>query len=184
MRSGLPRILFLCLVLGLSAACAPAADIPALPTATLIRVPPTATFTPPPPTATPQSLPAPADLIEAAAPPPTPESTDDLTLIDPIAAELVERARAFIAEQNDLSLRRVRLVEVQRYVWSDTSLGCPTPGFVYAAALVDGYRIVLTTGEQFHLFHTDFDRIVPCTAENEVLPDSALGAEATPEAGT
>lgn len=158
------------------AACTPTADLTAIPTATLLPLPPTETPTPVPPTATSQSLPAPADLIEAAPPQPTPESTGDLTVIDPIAAELVERAQAFIAAQNDLPIRRVRLVEVQPYIWSDTSLGCPTPGFVYAPALVDGYRIVLTTGEQFHLFHTDFDRIVPCTAENEVL-----SGEATPE---
>jgi hypothetical protein len=49
---------------------------------------------------------------------------------------------------------------------------------VYAPVLVDGYRIVLTTGEQFHLFHTDFDRIIPCDPDNEQLPNTA---EATPE---
>ncbi|MDZ4765739.1 MAG: hypothetical protein SGI73_14410 [Chloroflexota bacterium] len=165
----------------LSAACEPTADTLPLPTTTLVQFPPTDTPTALPPTATSQSLPAPGDLIEAAAPPPTPDASDDLTAIDPIAAELVERARAYIAEQNDLPVRRVRLVEVQRFIWRDTSLGCPTAGFDYAPAQVDGYRIVLTTGEQFHLFHTDFDRLVPCTAENEVLPGDA---EATVEAAS
>jgi hypothetical protein len=164
-------------VLLLAAACT-TPETALLPTATLITPQPTLTATPLPPTATPQSLPAPSDLVEAAPPTIPPEATDDLTAVDPIAAELVALAQRFVADQNDLPVVRVRLVEVQPFTWTDSSLGCPSSDVVYAPVLVDGYRIVLTTGEQFHLFHTDFDRIIPCDPDNEQLPNTA---EATPE---
>lgn len=165
------RFGFLCVLLVALSACDTSADSAPLPTTTLLAPLPTLTFTSAPPTVTPQSLPAPIDLIEALPPQPTPGSSTDLTTVDPVAAELVALAQSYVAEQNDLSVRRVRVVDVQQYVWQDTSLGCPSAGVVYAPALVDGYRIVLTTGEQFHVFHTDFDRIVPCAPENEVLPE-------------
>ncbi len=151
-------------------ACDSASDSVPLPTATLIALPTPVPTTPP--TSTLQSLPAPIDLIEALPVEPTAEPSDDLISVDPIAAELVALARAYVSQRDDLPLVRVRLVEITPYIWTDTSLGCPSPDVVYAPALVDGYRIVLTTGEQYHLFHTDFDRIVPCSPENEVLPQT------------
>jgi len=154
-------------------ACDSAVDSAPLPTATLVAPPPTFTPTAAPPTSTPQSLPAPDDLIEAVPVEPTAEPSEDLVSVDPIAAELVALARSYVSQRDDLPLVRVRLVEITPYIWTDTSLGCPSPDVVYAPALVDGYRIVLTTGERYHLFHTDFDRIVPCSPENEVLPQPA-----------
>jgi hypothetical protein len=152
-------------------ACDSAADSAPLPTATLIAPPPTLTAAPP--TSTPQSLPAPSDLIEAVPFEPTAEPSADLVAVDPIAAELVALARSYVAQRDDLPLVRVRLVEITPHIWTDTSLGCPSPDVVYEPAQVDGYRIVLTTGERYHLFHTDFDRIIPCSPENEVLPQPA-----------
>jgi hypothetical protein len=160
-------------LIGALSACDTALDSAPLPTATLIAPPPTAAPTAAPPTNTPQSLPAPNDLIEAVPIEPTAEPSDDLVSVDPIAAELVALARSYVSQRDDLPLLRVRLVEITPYTWTDTSLGCPSPDVVYAPVLVDGYRIVLTTGEQYHLFHTDFDRIIPCAAENEVLPQTA-----------
>lgn len=163
----------------LLAACAPAASNTPVPTLTLIPAVDTATPTSIPPTQTPLPLPAPGDL--AATPSSvtpnaetTPEaSLDDLLATDPIAAELVALAQRLVADQLDLPARRVRLVDVQPITWDDTSLGCPAPNQSYEAATVDGYRIVLTTGDEFHLYHTDFDRVIPCTAENERLPGGA-----------
>jgi hypothetical protein len=183
------RQLLLLLVLALSfAACSPAASNAPAPTLTLIPAQETVTFTPVPPTQTPLPLPAPGDL--AATPSATPEtlesestaevnaSLEEFLRTDPIAAELVALAQRLVADQLDLPVRRVRVVDVQAITWSDTSLGCPIPDQIYQPAAVDGYRIVLTTGDAFHVYHTDFDRVIPCTADTEQLPG---GAEATAE---
>lgn len=37
--------------------------------------------------------------------------------------------------------------------WSDGSLGCPQPGQTYTQALVDGYRILITTPDGDVAFH-------------------------------
>jgi hypothetical protein len=181
------RQLLLLLILAVSlTACAPTASNAPEPTLTLIPAPETATPSPVPPTQTPLPLPAPGDLA-ASATPATPEveataelsaSLDEFLATDPIAAELVALAQRLVADQLDLPARRVRVIDVQPVTWDDTSLGCPSPDQTYEPAAVDGYRIVLTTGDEFHVYHTDFDRVIPCTAEGERLSDSA---EATPE---
>ena len=145
------------------------------PTQTLI--PSTATFTPspvPPTNTPPPALAAPGDIAT-----PEAESTDNLPstaadelAIDPVASELAMLAQRRIAQNLGLPVRRVRVVEVTPYVWTDTSLGCPIPGESYTALNVDGYRIVLSAGDQEYIFHTDFDRPLPCDAANEQLPET------------
>jgi len=61
---------------------------------------------------------------------------------------------------------------VEAYVWQDTSLGCPEPGQTYAPVAVDGYRIVLEVRDTQVIFHTDFDRAIPCDPDLEQLPES------------
>jgi hypothetical protein len=147
--------------------------------ATQILIPSTATFTPSPvpPTDTPSpALAAPADIGVST---PESESTDDTPsttagelAIDPVASELAMLAQRRVAQKLGLPVRRVRIVEVTPYVWTDTSLGCPVPGETYTTLDVDGYRIVLSAGDQEYFFHTDFDRPLPCDAKNEQLPES------------
>jgi hypothetical protein len=109
----------------------------------------------------------------------TPESestvssdTADELAVDPVASELAMLAQRRIAEDLNLPVRRVRIVEVTPYVWTDSSLGCPVPGETYTALTVDGYRIVLSAGDNEYIFHTDFDRPLPCDAKNEQLPET------------
>ncbi len=92
--------------------------------------------------------------------------------LDPVAAELVRLAQQRVARQLDLPLRRIRIVDVRAMRWTDNSLGCPQPDQTYAQVEVDGYRIVVSAGEQEYIFHADFDRLLPCDAENEQLPDN------------
>jgi hypothetical protein len=96
---------------------------------------------------------------------------DDLLLqADPAAAEMVALARRQVAQQVDLSTRRIDLVALQAYRWPDTSLGCPLPDVVYEQAAIDGYRVLIAAaGEQF-IFHTDAATLYPCPAEREQLP--------------
>jgi hypothetical protein len=158
----------------LGAGCTPAAQPVLEPTETLI--PPTITVTPSPVPATAAltPLPRPGDLV---APTPTANAEgetalDSLAESDPVAAELAALAQRRIAQQLNLPARRVRVVEVAAYAWPDSSLGCPLSGESYAQGVVDGYRIVVAAGEQEFIFHSDFDRVLPCDVENEQLPES------------
>lgn len=135
----------------------------ALPTLTL--VPPTETTIPTepplPPTHDPQ-LTSPESLLTAAAPANQLESTPALTIDDPIAAELVRLAQQQVASEMGISIRRVRLISVTPVRWEDSSLGCPQPDQVYTQIEVDGYQIELRVSETTYIFHTDFDRVIPC----------------------
>jgi hypothetical protein len=154
-----------------ASACATDATPFVQPTQTLI--PATATYTPSPlPSTTVQpTQPAPGDLVGT---PVDVQSTvsgeDNLLDVDPVASELAALAQRRIADELGLPTRRVRILEVASYVWPDTSLGCPIPGETYTEQTVDGYRIVLAAGDNEYIFHTDFDRAVPCDPANEQLP--------------
>jgi len=102
--------------------------------------------------------------------------TELLLDTDPVAVELVGLARRRLAEQLDLAVRRIRLVDVTPHTWSDSSLGCPQPGETYPPILIEGYRIVLAAGDNEYVFHTDSTQLVPCEAGNEQLPQTGAGS--------
>jgi hypothetical protein len=99
--------------------------------------------------------------------------TSLLIEIDPVAAELVTLAQRRMAQELDVPPGRVRVVEVTPYTWQDSSLGCPVEGEDYSSVQIDGYRIVLAAGDDEYVFHTDFDRLMPCDEDSEVLPSAA-----------
>jgi len=152
-------------------ACSSTAPLDVEPTQKLII--PTETTTPFPqtPTLTLTPLPRASDLSTA-----TPVVEDNATtssndpLNDPVAAELVGLAQRRVSESVNLPVRRIQVVEVKSYTWTDTSLGCPNRDSSYPQQEVDGYRIVLSANNQQFIFHTDFDRVVACDKANEKLP--------------
>jgi hypothetical protein len=148
---------------------------PVPPTAALIPSTDTPTPTTVPPTRTPQALTAP-EQFDSSPQTVTPQETlaGSLIAIDPIAAELVGVAQRALAEQLNLATRRIRLVDVQPVIWADASLGCPAPNVAYTQVETNGYRIVLRVAEQDYLYHTDFDRVFLCSADNEQLPADFL----------
>jgi hypothetical protein len=95
-----------------------------------------------------------------------------LMKVDPVALEMVLLAQQHVAQMLDLSTRRIQLVDVLPYTWPDTSLGCPLPDQIYEAREINGYRVIVVAGEEQYAFHTDSERLVPCEAGREVLPEA------------
>lgn len=162
------------ILLFLSAACSSTVPLIAEPTQKLIV--PTVTDTPIPQTPTLTFTPLPRANDLSTATPLLPEQATSTaaipTLNDAVAGELVGLAQRRVAEVANLPVRRVQVVEVKSYKWTDTSLGCPSSNETYAQHEVDGYRIVLSANDQLFIFHTDFDRVVTCDPANEKLPTS------------
>ncbi|MBI1256287.1 MAG: hypothetical protein GC204_02340 [Chloroflexi bacterium] len=181
---------FLLLLVG--AACAPSGGNPtSAPTLVLIPATATDTATPVPPTATSANLPAPADIVQPTDTATPAGSTTDLTgdaLVaqDPVAGELVGIAQRLVADQLNLPTRRIRMVDVRSVVWTDSTLNCPPANSQIVEQDTDGYRIVVQAADKNYLFHTDFDRVVPCEFANERLPDGVIvpTLEAVAEAAT
>jgi hypothetical protein len=96
---------------------------------------------------------------------------DELLLqVDPLASDMVFVVQRQLADQLDLSTRRVQLVDIAPYTWTDTSLGCPQPEQTYSEANIAGYRIVVRAGNTEYLYHSDAISAFPCDPEREVLP--------------
>jgi hypothetical protein len=106
--------------------------------------------------------------------------TNLLMEIDPVAAELVALSRRRLSQELDVATGRVRVLEVTPYTWTDSSLGCPLEGEEYSSVLIDGYRIILAVGDDEYIYHTDFDRLFPCEAEAERLPQATEEATLEP----
>lgn len=85
-----------------------------------------------------------------------------LMLVDPIAAESVTLAQGRVADELDISTRRVDLIDLELQEWDDSSLGCPVEGQTYTPATTFGYRIELEAGGNTYVFHATFDRVIRC----------------------
>ena len=71
------------------------------------------------------------------------------------ACRAVELARDDLARRLGLALDVIQLVSVEAVDWSDTSLGCPQPGMMYAQVITPGFLIVLEAMGQTYAYHTD-----------------------------
>jgi hypothetical protein len=98
---------------------------------------------------------------------------ETLVLIDPVAAELVALAQQRVARQLGVPAQRVRLVDIRAVNWPDTSLGCPTEDQTVIEGPVAGYRLIVSAADTDYIFHTDFDRLLPCAAGAELLPNDS-----------
>jgi hypothetical protein len=130
----------------------------------------------PPATATPLNPPTPLPLPtaqrQASAVPPglsttppslaaTPRGGDQVNL-DPNLAQLVEKARADLAQRLVSPAESFTLKRAEQVEWRDASLGCPQPGMVYAQVITPGYLIVLETNGKEYEYHADRRRVLLC----------------------
>ena len=90
---------------------------------------------------------------------PTEQSTMSSTndAVQPIAGSEDALAAAIkdLSEQTGSSPNEIILVSIEAVEWSDTSLGCPQEGFMYAQVITPGYKIVLEAQGQQYQYHTD-----------------------------
>ena len=112
----------------------------------------------------------PAEIIEPVSPvTPAEPAEEKATSMDQQSQEPLKGSENLVAAViADLTRRRgipaneIALVSVEAVDWSDTSLGCPEEGFMYAQVITPGYSIILEAGGQAYNYHTD-------QAENFVL---------------
>ncbi len=60
-----------------------------------------------------------------------------------------------LAEQTGLPPEQINRVSVEAVEWSDTSLGCPQEGYMYAQVITPGYKIILEAEGVQYEYHTD-----------------------------
>lgn len=101
----------------------------------------------------PPTAPPPARSVKRETAPPTddpPLPADPDRPVRPDVAVLQDAAARLGLTEGELS---VVLVEPRE--WSDSSLGCPEPGMVYAQVITPGYLVIVAGGGQELEYHTD-----------------------------
>jgi hypothetical protein len=71
--------------------------------------------------------------------------------------ELIDRARTLAIEQEGASANDLEVLVAAQVTWNDGSLGCPEPGLMYTQALVDGYWVVFSHGNQLFDYRSSLD---------------------------
>lgn len=79
---------------------------------------------------------------------------------DTTLQKLVIRAKEDLAKRLSIEVDQIGLIEAKAVEWSDTSLGCPKPGMMYAQVITPGYRVVLEAEGETYEYHTDQGRVV------------------------
>jgi len=105
---------------------------------------------------TPSPLPAPKP---ESLPSPPATGSGDLAAADAAVRAAISDAASRLKVASDT----IQVVSVSATDWSDTSLGCPQPGMFYAQVIVQGYTIVLSSGQARIEYHADKrGRVVTC----------------------
>jgi hypothetical protein len=76
------------------------------------------------------------------------------------AREAVRLAIEDLVKKLGVPASTIRLLRVETVEWSDTSLGCPKEGMMYAQVITPGFRVVLWAQEREYQYHTDAGRFV------------------------
>jgi hypothetical protein len=66
---------------------------------------------------------------------------------------LTEIAKEDLAQRLSIPTTQISVIEAKAVTWSDSSLGCPQEGMVYAQVLTSGYLIVLGYSDNQYEYH-------------------------------
>ena len=120
------------------------------------------------------ATPLPSDLTPMVpAQPPQGDSTPMTPAIPSPASgleNLVQGAKADLAQRLSISTDQISLVEATEMEWSDSSLDCPQPDMSYLQVITPGYRILLETNGTQYEYHSNRDAyVVFCDNANPPL---------------
>ncbi len=77
--------------------------------------------------------------------------------LEPELAGRVETAKADLAEQLEVPVDSIELIDAATVTWRDSSAGCPRPGMSYMQVLTPGTRIRLRAKDKTYHYHARGD---------------------------
>ena len=91
-----------------------------------------------------------------------------------VSEEMIAAAKADAAQRTGKSEQDITVVSAERVTWSDSSMGCPAPGRMYAQVITAGYRIVLKVGQEQLSYHAgSVGKPVLCPAGRALPPSES-----------
>jgi hypothetical protein len=105
--------------------------------------------------------------------------TPPARLDDPLAYQIIGRARLDLAQRLSVEVKEIQLVAATAVTWPDASLGCPSPGKVFPSIITPGYRIVLKFANKIYEYHTDKQQnMIYCEPQEGMLSQDPAQADA------
>ncbi|MBI2611793.1 hypothetical protein HYW54_03555 [Candidatus Gottesmanbacteria bacterium] len=100
-------------------------------------------------------------------PTPTPTPTPIDGIINPDKNDITKEqvlnlAIEDLTETENIKKEDIKVKSIEEREWSDSSLGCPKPGYFYAQVITPGYQIVLEARQNQYTYHTSLEDIVRC----------------------
>ena len=80
--------------------------------------------------------------------------TNNATTPTPTLQGLTEKAKEDLTKRLNIATTQITLMEAKSVIWSNSSLGCPQPGMMYAEVLTPGYLIILSVSAKNYEYHT------------------------------
>jgi hypothetical protein len=107
--------------------------------------------------------------------PAEPSPQPDASAEDPSRSKadyISDLARAGLANTLTIGIDAIQVLKVEEVEWSDASLGCPQPGYMYPQVIVEGYLVELQVGETKYAIHSDStpSQLILCSEPAVMLP--------------
>lgn len=97
--------------------------------------------------------------------PTSPSPGDDIYIPNPSnqnGDELIAKSKKDLSQALNIKEDKIEVKKVEKTDWSDGSLGCPKPGFMYTQAIVPGYLITLEAQGKEYNYHTSSEEVLLC----------------------
>lgn len=95
------------------------------------------------------------------------ERPDVYLALDPVAADLTAIAIDRAARSAEVEADSIVVESVRPVAWTAETGACEAEDAVTGlSGSAAGYRIVLLAGDEQFVYHTDFDRLIPCSADS------------------
>jgi hypothetical protein len=75
---------------------------------------------------------------------------------------LIEKAKQDLSKRLSIPEDQISLKSIESVEWSDTSLGCPEKGKMYAQVVVPGYKIILEAQGKTYEYHAGGSSVIFC----------------------
>jgi hypothetical protein len=74
----------------------------------------------------------------------------------------LELAKSDLTKKLNIDSKNVKVISVEPYDFSDTSLGCPQKGKIYAPAVTSGFIIKLEVLNKTYIYHAGLGKVISC----------------------
>lgn len=109
----------------------------------------------------------------------------ELRLPESSEEQMVTQAKQDLSRRLSVDTGQIKLLEVKKITWPDSSLGCPQPGMFYSQTSQEGWLIHLAAVGQIYFYHSGETRVpFLCKQTSRIIPRPIGPDEFVPPPGS